>query len=245
MDDLILTRRPLIEMSLSLSFPTMLILERELPITFQEKIRQKFPIFKDMDSATNELEIGNNGIPQVFYQKKFKNYIFISQDNKSKISLSSSNISISCLGPIDLLDFAATSSFILDSFKTAYQINYFQKLSIKSLYAFSPKNYDSMIEFDWSQIINKQYIMFLSKETDCRNFKLEITGSDEDDKLIFRKILGLGKVQKDSNSSLIISIEYLFKDIINLSDINNNILKICKKSREDYNNLITEKAQNL
>lgn len=83
------------EVIFQLRFPTILSINSNQPVGFQEKIRERYPFFEDQLEESGDVLV-NPQLKSAAMRKtgENKNYAFISADNLTKINLTPSFIAI-------------------------------------------------------------------------------------------------------------------------------------------------------
>ena len=82
----------LVEVIFQYRFPTVLRIEAEKPVEFQEDIRDQFPFYEERENIEIKMEfIGPDVIPK---KEVRKSYVFISQDRNSRVEITSSMFTI-------------------------------------------------------------------------------------------------------------------------------------------------------
>ena len=91
-------KSPLVEVIFQLRFPTILSINSNQPVVFQEQIREKYPFFEEQLEEQGDI-LYNPQIKATALRKtgENKNYAFISEDNLTKINLTPSFIAISTM----------------------------------------------------------------------------------------------------------------------------------------------------
>lgn len=142
MKKIIYKKSPLIEVVMQFKFPTILSINANDPIDFQEKIRYKYPGYQVSIEQQQQLSFpsvqGNNPLfPPILQSSRNKNYAFTTEDNKYRINLTSSFISIWTDSYIDWEDFISHFIYPLSSFIEIYKPAFFERIGLRYVNAYS------------------------------------------------------------------------------------------------------------
>ena len=91
---------PLVEVAYQLNFPTILSIEAEMPVKFQNEIRKAFPQYQIQTEQENEITVnitGEDVNPMFKHRSVRKLHQFISEEGKWKITLAKNQLAISTL----------------------------------------------------------------------------------------------------------------------------------------------------
>ena len=126
-------RNQLAEVICQLRFPEILSIEANVPVEFQEAIRQEFPQFQ----RRQEMPVPplNGNPPQLPGQKPalITNYQFASADGVWRINLTSKFISLTCSRYTRWEDFAGKLDKPLAAFIQIYKPAYFERVGLRYL----------------------------------------------------------------------------------------------------------------
>ncbi|PWB56016.1 MAG: hypothetical protein C3F13_02845 [Anaerolineales bacterium] len=129
-------KNPLIEVICQLRFPPILSIESELPTKFQEAIRGDYPLFnqnveiqvKVTDDPTMKLPDIVNLPPTTI---KNKNYEFLSSDEKWKVNLTNSFLSLSTIDYSRWEEFFAHLRIAYQPFIDIYRPPFFTRIGLR------------------------------------------------------------------------------------------------------------------
>lgn len=129
-------KSPLVEVLCQFRFPPILSIETELPTKFQESIRDNYPLFNEnvevqvkiSEDPSNKLPDIVNFSPQTL---KNKNYEFISGDEKWKINLTSSFLSLSTITYSRWEEFYKHLDIAYKSFLEIYKPPFFTRIGLR------------------------------------------------------------------------------------------------------------------
>lgn len=120
-----------------LRFPRILTIQANLPVDFQEAIRDEFPQFssrQEMPAPKLQAASGNLSIQK---QESVTNYQFTSQDGIWRVNLTSGFISLACNRYTCWEDFARKLDKPLAAFIQIYKPAYFERVGLRYLNFFS------------------------------------------------------------------------------------------------------------
>ena len=168
MPRVIYERNPLYEVTLQIRFPTILRLNSEDPVTFQDRIRSEFP--NNRQEIQNKQEISlfpyQGNVPPLFRNiSSNKIYLFISEDGKYKVSLASSFVSLSTLDYKHWESFFGMFKNVLETFITIYHQNKFKSVGLRYIDVFDREKLE-LRDQKWSDLIAKPWIGDLSSNNE-------------------------------------------------------------------------------
>jgi len=131
------TATPLAEVICQLRFPEILRIEATLPATFQDRIRDKFPLFQQRQEIPSPKIAGMPGNMSLIKQKPITNYQFSTADGIWRINLTSRFISLSCSRYHSWEDFAAMLDQPLAAFIQVYKPAHFERVGLRYVNFFS------------------------------------------------------------------------------------------------------------
>lgn len=123
-------KTPLVEVICQLRFPRILRVDTELPVDFQESVRDQYPVYREQDSIVMQVEI-SDGDP-VSKRTTTKSYEFLTDDESLKISLSSEAISLTCLNKYQRWEeFREQVVFAFSKLIEIYRPNFFERIGLR------------------------------------------------------------------------------------------------------------------
>ena len=117
-------RNPLADVICQFRFPEILSIETTFPSEFQEQIRDRFPIFRQLQEFIPEK---GSALSPVAKPKSIVNYQFLSADGKWCINLTSRFISLSCSEYCCWEQFASHLDQPLAAFLQLYRPSHFDR----------------------------------------------------------------------------------------------------------------------
>ncbi len=157
-------RRPqLTEVICQLRFPEILTIGANVPVDFQEAIREEYPQY----SARKEMPAPRiTGAPGAFQLENTPagiNYQFVSADGVWRVNLTSKFISLACCRYTCWEDFAAKLDKPLAAFIRLYKPAYFERIGLRYVNAISRKALD-LEGTPFSALISPCYLGILAEE---------------------------------------------------------------------------------
>ena len=153
----------LAEVICQLRFPEILTIEANVPVDFQEAIRDEFPRYSVRKETPLPRLTGAPGSLQLEKQPQNNNYQFVSADGVWRINLTSRFISLACNRYTCWEDFAAKLDKPLAAFIKTYRPAYFERVGLRYLNFISRQ----ALELDgtpFRELIQPQYLGLLADE---------------------------------------------------------------------------------
>ena len=129
----------LAEVICQLRFPEILAIQANLPVAFQEAIRDEYPRYSSRKETPAPKLTGTPGNVSLQKQDPVTNYQFFSADGNWRVNLTSRFISLSCSRYTSWEDFAARLDKPLVSFIQTYHPAFFERVGLRYLNFFSRK----------------------------------------------------------------------------------------------------------
>lgn len=156
-------RNPLTEVICQLRFPEILAIGANLPVAFQEAIRDEFPQYSARKEAPAPRISGVPGNLRLENAPEVINYQFVSADGVWRVNLTSKFISLACCRYSCWEDFAAKLDKPLAAFIQLYKPAYFERVGLRYVNAISRKQLD-LEGTPFRELINSCYLGILSEE---------------------------------------------------------------------------------
>ena len=125
---------PLIEVTYQLNFPTILSIEAEMPVKYQNAIRKNFPQYRTQTEQEGEITVNINGeeVNPIFRQRPIKKiHHFISEDGQWRITLAKNQLAISTLQYEQWEDMKEKFKTPLQAFADIYDQSYFDRIGLR------------------------------------------------------------------------------------------------------------------
>ena len=133
-------KSPLAEVICQLRFPEILTIGANLPVDFQEAIREDYPQYSSRQEVAPPRLAGTPGNLQLQNQPATINYQFASADGVWRVNLTSKFISLTCTRYTRWEDFAKKLDKPLAAFIKIYKPAYFERVGLRYLNFISRKN---------------------------------------------------------------------------------------------------------
>jgi uncharacterized protein (TIGR04255 family) len=129
-------KSPLDRVVCQIRFPTILKIDSQTPVDFQEKVRSEYPqlevtsnFFPDLGSNLGQLD--NQEINQLFRSAESKNYSFSSRDDKWKITLTKSYLTLTTTKYNTWSDFIEKEKYAFNSLNETYNPTLFTRVGLR------------------------------------------------------------------------------------------------------------------
>ena len=151
------------EVICQLRFPEILTIGANVPVQFQETIRDEYPQYGARKESPAPKITGTPGNMTLENQPQTINYQFVSEDGIWKVNLTSRFISLSCARYTNWEDFAGKLDKPLAAFIKIYKPAYFERVGLRYLNFISRKALD-LDGVPFSKLISPAYIGLLAEE---------------------------------------------------------------------------------
>lgn len=155
-------KNQLVEVICQLRFPEILTIGANLPVDFQEAIRDDFPQYSSRKEAAAPRITGVPGNLNLENQPATINYQFVSADGVWRVNLTSKFVSLACSRYTCWEDFASRLDKPLAAFIRIYKPAYFERIGLRYVNAISRKELDLSEPF--RELIAQRYIGILADE---------------------------------------------------------------------------------
>ena len=130
----------LAEVICQLRFPEILTISANLPVDFQEAIREDYPQYSSRQEVAAPRLTGTPGNLRLQEQPATVNYQFVSADGVWRVNLTSKFISLTCTRYTQWEDFAKRLDKPLAAFIKIYKPAYFERVGLRYLNFISRKS---------------------------------------------------------------------------------------------------------
>ena len=151
------------EVICQLRFPEILTIEANIPASFQEAIRDQFPVYSVRKEAPLPKLAGAPGNLQLQKQPQNNNYQFVSADGAWRVNLTSRFISLACNRYTSWEEFASMLDKPLAAFIQIYRPAYFERVGLRYLNFISRKAL-GIPNVPYNQLIQPQYLGLLGDD---------------------------------------------------------------------------------
>ena len=156
-------KNQLAEVICQLRFPEILSLQANLPVDFQEAIRDEYPRYSSRKEPPAPKLTGTPGNLNLEKQEPITNYQFASADGVWRVNLTSRFISLSCSKYTCWEDFAARLDKPLAAFIKIYHPAYFERVGLRYL-NFISRNELGLEGTPFSELFQPCYLGPLAEE---------------------------------------------------------------------------------
>lgn len=151
------------EVICQLRFPEILTIAVNLPVDFQEAIRDEFPQYSSRKENAAPKLTGTSGNLSLEKQEPTINYQFVSTDGLWRVNLTSKFISLSCSRYTRWEEFAQKLDKPLAAFIRIYKPAYFERIGLRYLNFFSRQKLE-LEGTPFSELIQPCYLGLLAEE---------------------------------------------------------------------------------
>lgn len=178
----IYSRNQIGEVICQLRFPEILSIGANVPVAFQEAIRDEYPVYSANKESPAPKITGTPGNFSVENQPFTVNYQFVSEDGVWRVNLTGKFISLTCARYTCWEDFAAKLDKPLVAFIKIYRPAYFERVGLRYLNFFSRKALE-LEGTPFRELFNSCYLGVLSNPEVAEN---TVTRSMVDTELALR-----------------------------------------------------------
>jgi uncharacterized protein (TIGR04255 family) len=219
---IIYEKNPLFEVICQLRFPTILRIESEIPTAFQERIRERYPLFREKSRP----ELPSNIPPQLakfvgeFVAGVPKSYDFLSADEKWIVGLTKDFVSLSTPDYVRWEDFRERLRFIANDIKEVYKPSFCTRIGLRYRNAIR-RSLLSGADASWTRLLRPEILGELGDERiapriveTSRTTRVDL-GRDS----FVRIQHGLGKDDIDGEVVFVIDADFYTESQTELSDV--------------------------
>lgn len=239
---------PLVEVAYQLNFPTILSIEAEMPVKFQNEIRKAFPQYQIQTEQENEITVnitGEDVNPMFKHRSVRKLHQFISEEGKWKITLAKNQLAISTLKYEQWEDMMRRFEQPLKVFSEVYDQSYFERVGLR--YVDAIKRSELGLEgVEWKELIKPHLLGCLNfsreevEKVNLNTLRAEIVM----DGISVRISSGLGVINTDNkepDNAFILDCEYYQAGKLNMDEIGEVAEGLHQKSTDFFRKSITRK----
>ena len=156
-------KNQLAEVICQLRFPEILTIQADLPVAFQEAIRDEYPRYSSRKETPAPKLAGTPGNLSLQKQDPITNYQFASADGSWRVNLTSRFFSLSCSRYTCWEDFAKRLDKPLAAFIQTYHPAFFERVGLRYVNFFSRKEL-GLEGTPFSEMLNPCYLGPLAEE---------------------------------------------------------------------------------
>lgn len=151
------------EVICQLRFPEILSIEANLPVDFQEAIRDTFPVYSSRKEAQPPKLSGLPGQLTLEKQPQITNHQFASSDNQWRVNLTSGFLSLACSRYHSWEEFAKKLDKPLAAFIQIYKPAFYERVGLRYLNFISRKDL-SLEDVPFRELLQPCYLGLLAEE---------------------------------------------------------------------------------
>ena len=162
----IFSQNPLEEVVCQVRFPSILKISRDPPVDFQERVREQFPHYGELNPPPLPDEVKSGFEKMGFNPSRTPAHQFLSADRKTRIMLNQDFIAISTRNYRDWQDFSSTVHSVLDIFTDQFKPASFTRVGLR--YTNIMNRVDlGLGACSWSELLGSEFVsMFTVQELD-------------------------------------------------------------------------------
>lgn len=192
-------KNPLDKVICQLRFPPILKIDVEIPVDFQERVREKFPIYSESSELNLDVPADVRGqIPPEMLRlaiqtSRMKNHTFSSEDGSWRINLARNFVALSTTKYHRWEEFKTMLSTPLDSLLTVYAPKYFSRVGLRYVDIIQRSKL-GLSDVAWKDLLQTHVLSILSAHDVYENVKLSESKHEiglSDNESMLRMITGL------------------------------------------------------
>lgn len=245
MEHHVYANNPLLEVVLQLRFPTILMIGTKVPDEFQEAIREDYPSFHEGITNENTIMFNvnpvNGMLPPAIQSQQYKIYSFISGDEKYKIDLTNSFISLSTSGYVSWDDFTQHLKKPVEEFIRIYKPAFFERIGLRYIDGLS-KTKLKVEDKEWKDLVNGNWLGILSAQ-DEKNVQISKAQAEyflDNKEVLVRINAFLGKNMERTENIFIIDSDVIKMKQSQITEYETAIEKLHGYSLGIFNSMITD-----
>lgn len=162
-------KNPLVEVICQVRFPSILRIDSELPSEFQERIRDKYPLFEEKKISDADFflppEMTKVFQPDFPIKQNRAAYDFYSEDKIWNVSLTREFLALSTKDYIQWADFKAHFAAPLEALKEVYKPSFFTRVGLRYKDLIVRKSL-GLENIEWSRLLKPHIAAELSSEVE-------------------------------------------------------------------------------
>lgn len=226
------------EVIFQVRFPSILRIDAEAPVEFQELVRQHFPLYTD---KRNEAIVSINGQEKSI--SKNHNHEFVSADGKSKVNLTNSFVALSTLDYDRWEVFREQCETIVGHFIKVYYPAMIQRIGLRYKDLITRSRWN-LLDVPWKELVKEDALGIVGKlpEDSINRYvlDLEIKGEDNVNEHRHFEIVRDAQSQNLSEKSFLIDCDYFSQGIIKTDSILSTAEELHNHSSSFIRSIITE-----
>lgn len=252
---IVFKRNPLTKVICQLRFPTILRIESEVPVQFQEKVREHYPeliekqntsSFPDLENAPLEFkQILSQLVPNITPQKR--SYEFISEDGHWAVGLSSNSISLTTTDYTRWEQFNEYLEIPFNALKEIYSPAFFNRIGLRYINVIQREMLEAPSEIHWTELLQPYILGALAEENVAKNVEehvgqtlINLTGTKGKVRVHF----GLGK-DDQGRAGYLIDNDFFVEERVRVDEADEYLHEFNRRSGRLFQWVITEKLRQL
>ncbi len=148
-------KAPLVQVVCQLRFPQILRIESQLPVEFQERIRDSFPILEKMNSTFPQPGLVAPEIMQALAAAT-ASYLFHTEDRQTTLTLASNSLSLTTLSYSRWEHFSSEFTKPFDALVDLYKPAFFSRVGLRYINAIQREALG--LNLPWSALLRKEVL---------------------------------------------------------------------------------------
>ena len=228
---------PLKEVIFQLRFPTILSINANEPVEFQEKIRAEYPLYRNVEEPKRvESKDGKEIVVETT-----RKYEFISADGLHKVTLASSFIAFSTLGYNVWVEFKKNIEQVVRKFQSIYKPPFYVRIGLRYKDVISKTQYTTLSGKRWSELVKPEVIGIISNidENDAQEYQMMSLYKQASDHSMVRNQFGFVYLEGEETLSLLLDCDYFQTELTSLDKMLTVAESLHEHSRNFIDNSIT------
>ena len=219
-------RTPLKSVACEVRFPSLLRIESEAPVAFQELVRGTLPIFSKFNTA-----VFGSLPPQILAAmgevSAGTSYNFATVDSKYSVKLGSASLSLTSVDYVRWEDFLFNLNLIIRALNDVYSPNFFSRVGLRYQNAIKRSEL-GLQDRGWSELLIPEIIGLLSLDgwQEPTEFLSIIRSKLDDDENFFRLQHGFGQIENDPEMSYLLDFDFYTDKQVEVSNVFGNIERL-------------------
>lgn len=233
-------KAPLVETIFQIQFPEILKISAEQPAAFQEKIRDKYPLFnqKIINGTITPLGLPVESLPSI------KNYEFLNSAGNTKVVLTNTFVAVSTLAYTQWEDFKKNCIEIVNITNDVYKLNVIQRIGLRYKDLIVRSKW-ALKERPWKELIKAEYLGALSEEDEnlISHYVLDYEIKNPADDVYAHNHRELVQERQTLEKSLLIDNDYYRLGIFKAEDVDSISDKLHENASLFIQNVFTNQLE--
>lgn len=230
---------PLVEVICQLRFPTILSINANDPVKFQEAIKEDFPLYDCKNEQKTE-ELNDKEIRI----SKSRIYEFITKSMRTKVTVTSSFIAFSTLEYELWENFLTEIQQVLEKFVKIYEVPFFTRCGLRYKDIITKSRYE-LSNNKWSELIQPNVIGIAADIEDDRmeSFRMDVEYK-QTDITYTHNIFSFVHYNGEEELSLLLDCDYYCKELVENSKVGEILDQLHSHSSNFISKSITQLLEN-